>query len=104
MKHLRKSLLMGAFISLVGVVFAQPPIHSGRGPLPFFVFDLNGDGAISRQEFEQVRAQRIRERAEQGYRMRNLQNAPPFSSIDGNGDGVVSPQEFVAAQVQHRQR
>jgi Ca2+-binding EF-hand superfamily protein len=69
----------------------------------FSEFDLDGDGLLQPQEFEQARAQRIRERAEQGYRMRNLGNAPSFSSIDSNGDGVVSAQEFVAAQAKHRQ-
>jgi Ca2+-binding EF-hand superfamily protein len=79
---------------------------SGRGHnMPAFSeFDLDADGLLQRQEFEQGRAQRIRERLEQGYQMRNLQNAPTFSSIDGNGDGVVSRQEFAAAQAQHRQR
>jgi Ca2+-binding EF-hand superfamily protein len=69
----------------------------------FSEFDLDGDGLLQRQEFEQARAQRIRQRAEQGYRMRNLHNAPTFSSIDGNADGVVSAPEFAAAQARHRQ-
>ncbi len=69
----------------------------------FSEFDLNADGVLQPQEFEHARAQRIRERAEQGYLMRNLQNAPPFSSIDANGDGVVTPAEFAAAQAAHRQ-
>jgi hypothetical protein len=213
MKSLRKSLLMGTLISFVGLVYAQPPIPGSRGPMPFEVFDRNGDGSISRQEFEtthaqrqqtpnpqgnsarrfydppqfsdfdlngddalspdelaqgqmkrmqqrqmggagertntpagpgmgpgmgqgmgqgmgpgrgrnmpafsdfdlnqdgilqrqefeQARAKRIKERAEQGYMMRNLQNAPPFSSIDANGDGVVSAEEFATAQARHRQ-
>jgi Ca2+-binding EF-hand superfamily protein len=208
MKHFRKTLLMGALISLNGIVSAQPPIPDSRGPMPFSVFDQNGDGSISqqefdtthaqrrgspnpqgnsarryydppqfsefdqngdgslspnelsqgqmrrmqqrpqrmmgkgqqanqpagpgmgrgkgmgpgmrrnmpafsefdlngdgvlqRQEFDQARAERIRKRAEQGYMMRNLHNAPPFASIDTNGDGVVSPQEFSTAQAQHR--
>jgi Ca2+-binding EF-hand superfamily protein len=69
----------------------------------FSEFDLNNDGLLQSQEFEQARAQRIRERSQQGYMMRNLQNAPPFTSIDRNGDGVVTPEEFAAAQAQHRQ-
>jgi hypothetical protein len=217
MKYFRKTLLMGALISMAGIVTAQPPIPNSRGPLPFTAFDQNGDGSISQQEFDavhaqrlqspnpqgysgrrrydppqfadfdqngdgalssdefaqgqmnrmrqrqqqmmgngqrpamppaggmgpgmgrgmgpgmgqggrgrnmpafaefdlngdgvlqqpefdQARAQRISERAQQGYRMRNLSSAPPFSAIDANGDGVVSPEEFSAAQAQHRQR
>jgi hypothetical protein len=44
----------------------------------------------------------MRERAQQGYPMRNAANAPPFESVDGDGDGVVSPDEFAAAQAEHR--
>lgn len=77
---------------------------AGRNMPAFSDFDLDGNGVLQPQEFEEARAQRIRQRAEQGYLMRNLQNAPPFSSIDGNGDGLVSPQEFTASQALHRQR
>jgi hypothetical protein len=63
MKHLSKSLLMGALISLAGIVSAQQPIPSGRGPMPFSVFDHNGDGAISQQEFASTHAQRQQARA-----------------------------------------
>jgi Ca2+-binding EF-hand superfamily protein len=77
----------------------------GRGhPMPAFSdFDLNGDGALEQQEFEQARAIRIRERLQQGYQMRNLHNAPTFFAIDANRDGLVSSQEFAAAQAKHRQ-
>lgn len=75
----------------------------GRNMPTFQSFDLNGDGALQQEEFQQARANRIRERAEQGYMMRNLQNAPPFETIDSNGDGSVTPDEFSAAQLQHRQ-
>ena len=86
----------------------SPGMGRGMGPgrghnMPAFSdFDLNGDGVLRPQEFGQARAQRIRERLQQGYMMRNLKNAPPFTRIDSNGDGLISPQEFVDAQVRHR--
>ncbi len=72
--------------------------------MTFGAFDQNGDGAVTEQEFYDARAQRMRERAQQGYPMRNAANAPSFESVDGDGNGVVSPDEFAAAQAQHRRQ
>jgi Ca2+-binding EF-hand superfamily protein len=77
---------------------------AGRNMPTFSDFDMNRDGVLKQDEFEQARAKRISERASQGYMMRNLANAPTFASIDKDGNGVVTPQEFVAAQIAHRQQ
>ena len=70
----------------------------------FAQFDLNGDGALTEQEFYEARGQRIQQRAGQGYPMRNLANAPAFQAIDLDGNGQVTADEFAAAQAQHRQQ
>jgi Ca2+-binding EF-hand superfamily protein len=72
----------------------------GRNRPDFSAYDRNGDGKISEQEFQEGRNERIRERAQQGYPMRNIGNAPAFPNLDANGDGVVSPEEFSAHQSQ----
>jgi Ca2+-binding EF-hand superfamily protein len=74
------------------------------GPPGFSQFDTNGDGSLTKQEFYNARAQRMGERAQQGFPMRNAPYAPSFESIDANGDGQVNPQEFAGAQAQHRQQ
>ncbi|MFD2111574.1 hypothetical protein [Thiorhodococcus fuscus] len=76
----------------------------GRNMPAFADFDLNHDGNLTEQEFYQARANRIAERSQQGYPMRNLGNAPEFGAIDLDGNGQVSQQEFAAAQAQHRQQ
>jgi len=76
----------------------------GRNMPSFADFDLDGDGSLTEQEFYQARANRIAERSQQGYPMRNLPNAPTFQSLDANGDGRLDPQEFAAGQAQHRQQ
>ena len=67
----------------------------GAGNRPSYAdYDLNGDGKIVEKEFYQARNQRISERVQQGYQMRNLGNAPSFAEIDTNGDGELSAAEF----------
>jgi len=79
---------------------AQPAMPFG--PPSFANFDLNHDGAITEQEFGEARAQRIKERSEQGYQMRGLANAPAFAEFDRNGDGRLDPTEFTNLAAQHR--
>lgn len=73
---------------------ASPP--PARGPASFAEFDADADGKINEQEFNEGRARRMAERAQQGGQMRNAANAPTFAQIDGNGDGVITPDEFAA--------
>jgi len=76
----------------------------GRNAPGFQVFDLNGDGVITSDEFDQARSQRINERAAAGYPMRGLSNQPSFDAIDTNHDGAITPAEFQAWQMQRRQQ
>lgn len=74
----------------------------GQMMMPAFsAFDTNGDGQLTRDEFEQARAARIAERSQQGYQMRGLANAPGFDQFDQNKDGQVTADEFAAIQSQH---
>lgn len=74
-----------------------------RGPVPFAVFDSNGDGYIDEQEFNRVHGERMQQRAAEGRQLRNAGNAPAFADIDSNGDGQLSPDEHQAHQQQRRQ-
>lgn len=76
----------------------------GRGQaMPSFeLFDLNKDGQLTESEFTEAHNQRIAERAQAGYPMRNLANAPSFAEIDLDHNGTVSKEEFAAHQAQFR--
>ena len=67
--------------------------------------DLNGDGVVPQEEFEQARKKRMTQNAEQGKMMKNAGNAPAFSDIDANGDDNITADEFEkhqAAQMQNK--
>jgi hypothetical protein len=102
--------LIVATVAVLGVtlslpVAAQQPPAGGPGPMPtFFDFDLNKDGKITEEEFNEARAARIADHAQKGYPMRGMGNAAAFADIDTNHDGVLSPAEFAAHQTAHRQQ
>lgn len=79
-------------------------MEMGRNRPSFSDHDMDGDGIILEREFNEFRSKRIRERAQQGYRMRNLGSAPSFSDIDVNGDGRISKEEFTGHQLRRRRQ
>lgn len=76
----------------------------GRNMPSFSEHDLNGDNAISEEEFQQVHATRMKERVEKGYPMRNLGDALTFADIDTDNDGQINREEFASHQSKHRQQ
>lgn len=87
----RPSRLLGA-ASLV--LLLGSPVAWAFGPPAFADFDADGDGAITEQEFNEFRAQRIGARASEGRPMRNIGQGPAFSDFDTDGNGSISPEEF----------
>ncbi len=69
----------------------------------FTDYDLNNDGAISENEFQEARAKRMNQRTEEGKMLRNAGNAPSFADIDTNKDGTLSQEEFQSHQAQQMQ-
>jgi Ca2+-binding EF-hand superfamily protein len=97
-------LVLAAILGM-SVAFSAAAVKiSDRGPIPFELFDSNGDGAISEQEFYTARSERMAARAAEGRPMRNAANAPQFAEIDSNGDGSLSPEELLAGQQSHMQQ
>jgi hypothetical protein len=88
-------LVLPASLALLtlGAVQAAPP-----GPPPFGYFDLDGDGKVTEQEFNTARANRMAERARQGYLLRNARRHPVFAQLDRDADGYLTPQELYAAR------
>ncbi len=78
-----------AVFAAIASAQAQP-----RGPMSFSAIDANGDGAITKAEFDRFRAMRQKQAAAQGRMMRNAGRRPSFSMIDANGDGRITRAEF----------
>ena len=66
--------------------------------------DLNGDGAITEDEFTKARSERIAKRAQEGRQMKNLANAPSFDDIDVEDNGEIDADEFATHQAEHKKK
>ncbi len=66
-------------------------------PPPFSVHDTDGDGYISREEFDTFRARRQAERAAEGRQLRNAPRVLSFDEIDSDRDGRISETEMLEA-------
>lgn len=74
--------------------------YEKRGPMPFEVFDLNSDGVVTQQEYEQVRVERQQARSEKGYPMRNATQTSDFDQMDADANGSISREELDAWRAQ----
>jgi Ca2+-binding EF-hand superfamily protein len=86
------AMMIGGGIAVADGETSSLPL---RGPIPFEVFDLDGSGAISEQEFDQVRARRARAREKAGLSPSRWSR--PFGSVDADGDGAISRAELRAS-------
>jgi hypothetical protein len=72
-----------------------------KGHMPAFSdFDLDGDGAITEQEFNEGHAKRMAERAAEGHELKNAGKCK-FADVDADSDGAISPEEFKAHHAGH---
>lgn len=63
-------------------------------PPPFSIHDTDGDGYISREEFDAFRARRQAERAAEGRQLRNAPRVLSFDEIDTDRDERISETEM----------
>lgn len=105
MNMLKKSLGASLLLVFACGVFAMGDGKGMKGNMPTFAdFDLNGDGIINEQEFNEGHAKRISEMAAEGRQMKHMGDASGFSGIDTNGDGEISEQEFTTHQAEHHKK
>ena len=96
MKHQGLITLSAAMtgLCLAGILqAAQPPM-----PTPVEMFDKDGSGTVSEEEFNAGRAERMVKMAESGRPMRHAGQGPTFTDLDADKDGEVTLEEFVEAR------
>lgn len=72
--------------------------------LRFSDFDLNSDGKITQSELEEVRTNRMKQRAEEGRMLKNAGDGHSFKQIDINKDGSISKKEFILHKRMHHKQ
>ncbi len=90
--------LLTVLTSALLAISAQSQEIPIRGPMAFVTFDINSNGLVSEEEFNQMRAERMSARAAEGRQMRGAATAPAFSEFDTNADGQLTPNEFYLGQ------
>jgi hypothetical protein len=105
---MRAGALAGIAVAIVGLVSAggavDAQMRNPPGPPSFAMLDANGDGYVTRAEFEAFREKRMKMMAAQGRPMRNAGRGTPFSALDANGDGRISKKEFESHRAMHMRR
>jgi len=84
-------------------VAARAQAPGPKGPPAFSEFDKDGDGFVSKEEFEAARAERHAAMAKEGRPMKGMANAPKFEDFDTDGDGKLSEAEWAAGHKAHMQ-
>lgn len=67
----------------------------------FSEFDLNNDGKITQSELDEARTIRMKQRADEGRKLKNVGEAHSFEEIDADNDGFISEKEFLLHKTIH---
>jgi len=77
-------------------VAARAEMPGPKGPPAFSDFDKDGDGFVTREEFEAAHAERHAAMEKEGRSMKGMAMAPKFEDFDADGDGKLSEAEMAA--------
>jgi hypothetical protein len=84
-------------------VAARAQMPAPHGPPAFSDFDTDGDGFVSKEEFDAAHAARHEAMAKEGRPMKGMAMAPKFEAMDTDGDGKLSEAELTAGHQAHMQ-
>ena len=96
-KAIKLSFVVAGSLSILGSALIAKDLPN-RGPIEFSSYDTNKDGFVSEQEFNDLRAKRMEQKAEAAMPMKNAGNAPSFAMFDTNKDGKLTEVELLKGQ------
>ena len=96
-KAIKLSFVVAGSLSILGSALIAQDLPN-RGPIEFSSYDTNKDGFVSEQEFNDLRAKRMEQKAEAAMPMKNAGNAPSFAMFDTNKDGKLTEVELLKGQ------
>ncbi|MCB1875446.1 MAG: EF-hand domain-containing protein [Chromatiales bacterium] len=73
-----------------------------RGPMNFGELDADGNGTVTKQEFQAAHEARWNSRNPALSGRRQAQDPPVFEEFDLNGDGELTAEELLQGQTQRR--
>jgi len=100
MKKLTYVSSLIAFTIVILPIRAHSTAIPERGPIPFSAYDKDGDGLISENEFNEVRAERMSKRSAKNRPRRGMgvANARFFAEFDTDKNGTLTPDELSEGQ------
>ena len=96
-KAIKLSFVVAGSLSVLGSALIAQDLPT-KGPIEFSSYDTNKDGFVSEQEFNDLRAKRMEQKAEAAMPMKNAGNAPSFAMFDTNKDGKLTEVELLKGQ------
>ena len=94
---IKLSFVVAGSLSVLGSALIAQDLPT-KGPIEFSSYDTNKDGFVSEQEFNDLRAKRMEQKAEAAMPMKNAGNAPSFAMFDTNKDGKLTEVELLKGQ------
>lgn len=92
-------IVIGAccLLSFTPVISYAASLPNG-GPIPFTIYDQDGNGLINKKEFNAAHTERQAQKTTSSYAKKNGSTPPSFSDFDLNSDGNLNKIELHSAQ------
>jgi len=99
---LTTAMILGTFSMTSSFVLAKNV--SPGGSISYASFDADGNGTISKKEFNSAREHQLADRKKSGRRGMGMNSSPSFADVDSDKNGQISATELATMQQQQENR